>query len=1377
MDTRTTILLPLFFLLLGQMACCWQCPSQPQGTSLDPNTLYRFPNFTVSSSIQSIASKGPLLFLGTTNHIYILQATDLHLLQDLITGPTNSSECNLCSLCQMGSARADHAEDTESQVLVVDPEEDILYSCGSSLRGLCYLHLLEESKISESQCLFLKTQNSPTSCPDCVASPLGTLLTVVASGKISYFFLASSLNSHVAESYSPKSVSIRRILGSEDGFVSGFHSLSVLPKYQDSYPIHYIHTFHSGAYVYYLTVQQESMDSKSYHSRVVRLKKDEAEMKSYRELVLECQLVPKRRRRSVAPQQYEETFNVLQAAHVTGVGVVLAQELNVRVGEDVLFAVFAKSEPESMAPRTDSALCIFPVPFIDQYIEDGMSRCCIKTESERLLRGLQFYQDDMICPQNLDKNDPVKNRSCWNYPTMVALPLTRLDVFSGRMDGVLLTAVHVSAYEDLTIGYLGTSDGRILQVVLQSSPQTLSNFSLSDTHPVSREVTRIGDNVYFIVGNQVMQVNITGPGCHHFLSCGRCLRAPRFMNCGWCQNGCSQKNNCEGTWNQESCPPIIHEFYPHTAPLRGNTRITLCGREFQSSSVYNGPSNAAITTDTHSVRVGPRECIVNPETSHSKRLVCTLQNAGPPDSVSSADIILTIDENLTGKPYFISGTSSAGNFTFVEPIVSSFAPSYGPLAGGSRVTLRGQNLTSGETQRVLINGVECTMYRDPSCPADGLCCVSPASGLLGPVPVSLWIDGAEIPNPKQFQYLPNPLVERIEPMCSVASGTSLTIIGSNLDSVTSVTVAFRNVEKVCEGVFPSNRIVCRYPNITFPKNEPLRSLVNLSLALDGIIYTPPKLIPYYKDFIIYPFEDEGGRHKLKNGADEIETHHQYLDLLKSCLNVSMTVGGKECYPKVLKNEVTCRIPKGTVIPSEGAEVKVCVDGVCSTLGRVVIVALLDPMVGIILGTLGAMAVVIVLMILLLNHFKKKQKKKHVTENLELLSNNNREPVTSPVPILHGDYRGSYIPSSSSGGTLFHRDGYSGGSIGIASSMPLLITNFLDNLRPEILEEVKEVLIPQECLITHRDQIIGKGHFGSVYHGTYMDDQQREVHCAVKSLNRITDVEEVEEFLREGILMKSFHHPHVLSLIGISLPQEGLPLVVLPYMSHGDLRHFIRSEERNPTVKDLVGFGLQVSQGMEYLAEKKFVHRDLAARNCMLDETFQVKVADFGLARDVFDKEYYSVRRHKNARLPVKWMALESLQTQKFTTKSDVWSFGVLIWELMTRGAPPYPEVDPYDITRYLHRGRRLPQPEYCPDPLYSLMLQCWSPRPEERPSFTQLVNNMKDITRCLLGDHYINLNITYINLDREQPFPPAPPASEDELDEETSTEEEYEAKV
>lgn len=169
---------------------------------------------------------------------------------------------------------------------------------------------------------------------------------------------------------------------------------------------------------------------------------------------------------------------------------------------------------------------------------------------------------------------------------------------------------------------------------------------------------------------------------------------------------------------------------------------------------------------------------------------------------------------------------------------------------------------------------------------------------------------------------------------------------------------------------------------------------------------------------------------------------------------------------------------------------------------------------------------------------------------------------------------------------------------------------------------------------------------------------------------------------------------------------------------------------------------------------------------MLDETYVVKVADFGMARDVLDKEYYSIQNHRKAKLPVKWMALESLQTQKFTTKSDVWSFGILLWELLTRGAPPYPEVDPYDITRYLLKGRRLPQPEYCPDELFDVILHCWDPKPELRPTFTELIYEIESIQSILKGEHYINLQVNYVNLQNSQPYP-AVDTTDDEGDQDS----------
>ncbi|KAI4825283.1 hypothetical protein KUCAC02_020969, partial [Chaenocephalus aceratus] len=310
-----------------------------------------------------------------------------------------------------------------------------------------------------------------------------------------------------------------------------------------------------------------------------------------------------------------------------------------------------------------------------------------------------------------------------------------------------------------------------------------------------------------------------------------------------------------------------------------------------------------------------------------------------------------------------------------------------------------------------------------------------------------------------------------------------------------------------------------------------------------------------------------------------------------------------------------------------------------------------------------------------------------------------------------------------------------------------------SLHPDLLKEVQHVVITRDQLLLHLNQVIGRGHFGCVFHGTLMERDGQKQHCAVKSLNRITDLEEVSQFLKEGIIMKDFSHPNVLSLLGICLPPVGSPLVVLPYMKHGDLRNFIRDEGHNPTVKDLMGFGLQVARGMEYLASKKFVHRDLAARNCMLDESYTVKVADFGLARDVYDKEYYSVHNKSGVKLPVKWMALESLQTHKFTPKSDVWSFGVLLWELMTRGAPPYSDVNSFDITIFLLQGRRLLQPEFCPDALYTVMVECWHPKPERRPSFSDLVARISSIFSSFSGEHYVLLNTTYVNIEKMSPYP------------------------
>jgi len=150
---------------------------------------------------------------------------------------------------------------------------------------------------------------------------------------------------------------------------------------------------------------------------------------------------------------------------------------------------------------------------------------------------------------------------------------------------------------------------------------------------------------------------------------------------------------------------------------------------------------------------------------------------------------------------------------------------------------------------------------------------------------------------------------------------------------------------------------------------------------------------------------------------------------------------------------------------------------------------------------------------------------------------------------------------------------------------------------------------------------------------------------------------------------------------------------------------------------------------------------------MLDINLCVKVADFGLSRDIYERDYYSSDNTKS-KLPVKWMSPESLEKGIYNTKSDVWSYGVLVWELFTRGVTPYPEVDNWDILNYLKQGRRLLRPTYCPKLIYSVLLRCWSEDPMLRPTFSELCEKTKDIiTRLKMKsqERKVGLRVTYVN--------------------------------
>ncbi|XP_006171001.1 macrophage-stimulating protein receptor [Tupaia chinensis] len=1334
----SSLLLLLLLLLLWPAVPAvdkdWQCPRIPYAASRDFDVKYVVPSFSAGGPVQATAtyeggSDGSAVFVATRNRLHML-GPDLQPIETLITGPAGDPGCQTCAAC--GPGPHGPAGDTDTQVLVLEPALPALVSCGSNLQGRCFLHELESGgttlHLAAPACLFSARHNLPEDCPDCVASPLGTRVTVVDQGQASYFYVASSLDPAVAASFSPHSISIRRLKADASGFAPGFATLSVLPEYLASYRIHYVHSFHAGAFVYFLTVQPVSVTDApgTLHTRLVRLSATEAELGDYRELVLNCHFAPKRRRRG-APKG-GQSYPVLQAAHSAPVGAQLATELSITEGQEVLFGVFTTGRDSSPGEGPSSVVCAFPIDLVDTLIDEGVEHCCGPFVPSGFRRGLDFFQAPSFCPNPPVPEASSPNISCPHFPLLISRSLSRVDLFNGMLGPVQVTALYVTRLENVTVAHMGTADGRILQVELARSLSYLlyvSNFSLvSNGQPIQRDVSRLGDHLLFASGDQVFQVPIRGPGCHHFLTCGRCLRAQRFMGCGWCGDKCGWQKECPGSWQQDRCPPELTEFHPHSGPLRGSTRLTLCGSNF-----YLHP-NGLVPEGTHQVTVGRSPCRVLPKDTSKlspvprkdfiEEFECELESSST-QAVGPTNVSLTVTNMPPGKHFRIDGTSVLGNFSFVEAVLTKVQPLFGPRAGGTCVTLEGRGLSVGASRAVLVNGTECLLK---GVSEGRLFCVTPPGAATASVPLRLQVGGAEVPGSWTFHYKEDPVVLGISPNCGY-TGSHITIHGQHLTSAWHLLLSFRDrhrqVENRCEKQLAEEEQRCRLPAYVV-RGPPGWVTGNLSVQGDGAAgFT----LPGFR-FLPPPRPPTAELAPLKPEEHAIKFQYIGLGTVADCVGINVTVGGESCQHELRGDLVVCPLPSSLQLGKDGAPLQVCVDGECHVLGRVVRPGPDRPSHSTLLGVLLALLflMVVVATALLVNCWRrKKQLGEFSTPTLA-------QPLLQTTASPSLDHEAS-SPDSGDG-----------------SRVPLLRTKSiqLKDLDSALLAEVKDVLIPYERVVIHSDQVIGKGHFGVVYHGEYTDQAQNRIHCAVKSLSRITELQEVEAFLREGLLMRGLHHPNVLALVGIMLPPEGLPQVLLPYMRHGDLLHFIRSPQPNPTVKDLVSFGLQVARGMEYLAEQKFVHRDLAARNCMLDESFTVKVADFGLARDVLDKEYYSVQQHRHARLPVKWMALESLQTYRFTTKSDVWSFGVLLWELLTRGAPPYPHVDPYDLPHFLTQGRRLPQPEYCPNSLYQVMLRCWEVDPAARPSFGALVVEVERVAAVLLGDHYVQLPVAYVNL-------------------------------
>ncbi|CAB1349188.1 unnamed protein product [Coregonus sp. 'balchen'] len=273
-----------------------------------------------------------------------------------------------------------------------------------------------------------------------------------------------------------------------------------------------------------------------------------------------------------------------------------------------------------------------------------------------------------------------------------------------------------------------------------------------------------------------------------------------------------------------------------------------------------------------------------------------------------------------------------------------------------------------------------------------------------------------------------------------------------------------------------------------------------------------------------------------------------------------------------------------------------------------------------------------------------------------------------------------------------------------------------------------------------EKVIGIGEFGEVCSGRLKMPGKREICVAIKTLKAGYTDKQRRDFLSEASIMGQFDHPNIIHLEGVVTKCKPV-MIITEYMENGSLDAFLRKNDGRFTVIQLVGILRGIASGMKYLSDMSYVHRDLAARNILVNSNLVCKVSDFGMSRVLEDdpEAAYTTRcerylqpvtcQSQGGKIPIRWTAPEAIAYRKFTSASDVWSYGIVMWEVMSYGERPYWDMSNQDVIKAIDEGYRLPPPMDCPVALHQLMLDCWQRERGDRPKFGQIVNMLDKLIR------------------------------------------------
>ncbi|XP_045167311.2 plexin-A1-like isoform X2 [Mercenaria mercenaria] len=805
-------------------------------------------------------------------------------------------------------------------------------------------------------------------------------------------------------------------------------------------------------------------------------------------------------------------------------------------------------------------------------------------------------------------------------------------------------------------------------------------------------------------------------------NCGQCLTMDPEYECGWCTAGvpqCSLQSDCPSAdWldRAATCPnPQILRFSPMTGPIQGRTNISVTGL------------NLGKTYTDLEVTVAGVNCVVQPyEYESSQGFLC--QTVGP-SKVKEGIIKVKVAGQYTVR--------SQSKFMFVDPEVTDLSPKKGPVSGGTTITIGGEYMNAGTMTTVDVGGSPCKVVSSNVSTLE--CMTSQLSANENEVDVEVNFGGLNKLVPEKYLYVKDPEISMIEPKKTILSGgTSITAMGSQMQYIQRpqffVEHGNKQITSNCWLEPLTAWLLCKTPKLNFPGEnitETSPKEVHYGFNLDGVttyrnISTDPQFGPllYYPDPEIenLPLPGNGGKKYSKDTMVVIKGNFRRVNPIMQ--DVSVTVGGSFCVkPTATDDALSCNAPEQPrEVDSKGnALVMLQIGNMEKEVGYVKIYDTDEKekpiAIGIILGVvLPILAIITLLAICVIRRHRKHKPSEDYIPDVWKEEKKEEEEVELNHVSVKADMNGS-IPDDK-------------------DTAPY-IEELLSKVEDDYVKQCIQLLLISRRKLDIGD-ILGKGNFGVTYKATYSEtDEEIPKDVAVKTLQGSqTDSESVSQFLTNVSQLRNLQHPGIMPIIGACITVSSDPMIVIPFSQNGDLKSYVRDSNKELKVSDLLDFGNQIAEAMDYLSSQPVVHGNLALRNCYLSDQKRVLVGDYGIHKELFTKEQYIRETDKNKSL-VKWSAPEVLEGEDFstvTTKSDVWSCGVVLWELLTRGVTPYPDVDNSDIAAHVKEGNRLKKPKQCPEDVYGLMLRCWTLESESRPTFRQISEDIQIFTSGVTDD-------------------------------------------